>query len=246
MSSSRTVAVFVLLAASLCVRFAAAEPVATRPVDTVVAANYPPLMIEGSVERPGYAVDVLRIAAMRANRALEISFMPYERAMHAVRAGPAVLMPALFYGKRRNEGFQWIAQIQAARLRFARIGASVTDLDEARAFDNIVVERGTTADVFLTELGFKNLIHVATPKASALMLQHGRADAWLQDETIIRQTWAKEERPGPVVFGSLIHEVPIFLLGSPTLPPEVIQAYRNAIASMKADGTLVQLWTRYR
>ncbi|MEM8537892.1 MAG: hypothetical protein AAGF56_08530, partial [Pseudomonadota bacterium] len=70
----------------------AAAPCLGHATDTVVAAHYPPLMIETDTERPGYAVEVLQEAARRAGRDIEITFLPYERAMFRVQNDPATLM----------------------------------------------------------------------------------------------------------------------------------------------------------
>ena len=48
-----------------------------QPTDKVVAAYYPPLMIDTSEDRPGYAVEVLREAARRTGRQVNITFLPF-------------------------------------------------------------------------------------------------------------------------------------------------------------------------
>lgn len=216
-----------------------------QPIDKVVAANYPPLMIEGVDEAPGYAIEVLQEAARRAGRAVDISFLPFERAMSAVQSETATLMPALFYGKKRNDQFLWLAQIQSAKLRFATLTDPINSLEAARLVSSVVVESGTTADVLLTDLGFQNVVRVRSPASSARMLKAGRVDAWFQSETILKQAWQQLRFPDGPVLGVLIHEVPIYLIASPALPKEVSETYRTAIESMTSDGTLDQIWARY-
>lgn len=222
----------------------AAEALA-QPVDKVVAANYAPLMIEGDEGHPGYAVEVLREAARRAGRQVVITFLPFQRTMFAVNNDPATLMPALFYGKKRNDDFLWLVEIQRAKLRFATISGRIDDLDRARAASSIAVESGTTADVFLSQLGFDNLMRVSTPEASANMLAAGRVEAWFQTKGIVLQEWRRSAFSAPLGTGDIIHEVPIFMVASPTFPPEVAGLYRNAVEAMRSEGLLDEIWQRY-
>ncbi|MEP5730088.1 MAG: transporter substrate-binding domain-containing protein [Sulfitobacter sp.] len=219
-----------------------------QDIDKVVAANYPPLMVENDLDHPGYAVEVLREAAARAGRQIEISFLPFPRAIAEVLAGPATLMPALFFGKRRGDEFLWLAEIQKAQLRFATISKEKNGfqtLNTARAFSSIVVELGTTADDYLTEQGFTNLVRVNSPESSARMLEAGRVEAWFQDERVFLQEWGALNFTSPLVMGDVFLRVPVFLVASPMYPAERAEAYRNAIESMKADGTLDALWSKY-
>ena len=219
--------------------------VAAHAADKVVAANYPPIMIEGDERRPGFAIEILHEAARRAGRDVAITFVPFQRAMHILQNDPATLMPALFYGKSRNDAFLWLDKIQTAKLRFATVSGHVDDLETARALGTIAVENESTPHVFLRDLGFQNLVVVSTPEASARMLLNDRVDAWLQSQSITRQTWTELELPEPLVQGEIVHEVPIFLVASPTLPEEVVIAYRKALNSMRGDGTMKAIWQRY-
>jgi hypothetical protein len=222
-----------------------APPLAAQPIDKVVAANYPPLMIMGDPSQPGYAVEVLQNAAQRTGRQIDLSFLPFTRAMVEVRQGSDVLMPALFFGKEPTDEFLWIVEIQVARMSFGTLSGPVNDLDAARALPSIVVEQGTTADIYLTRAGFTNLIRVSTPEASARMLHGGRAQAWLLDETLMQMEWRMLGFSQPLGFGTPVLEVPIYLVGSTSLPADLVANYRAAIEDMRADGTLDALWRKY-
>ena len=129
---------FVVIAAAVSVL----PPVAVLATDRVVAANYPPLMITAEGERPGYAVEVLREAARRAGRDFELTFLPFERAIFALKNEPATLMPALFHGKPDDHKFLWLEEIHRARLVFATVAGRVDDLETARGLSTIVLEAG--------------------------------------------------------------------------------------------------------
>jgi len=154
-------------------------------------------------------------------------------------------MPALFFGKKLTDQFLWVVEIQTAKLSFAMITGRFDDLDAARSASSIAVERGTTADVFLTNLGFENIVRVGSVESSARMLASGRVEAWLQSQWAISNVWRALGISIPLVTGDMVHEVPIFLTASPTLPKDVAAAYRDSVNSMRLDGTLDELWKDY-
>lgn len=228
-----------------CFCFAVVLAMPAIAKDRVVAAHYPPLMVYNSPDRPGYAVEIMQEAARRAGREIEISFLPFERAILEVQTGRDTLMPALFKGKARDDLFHWIIDIQRAELRFATLGPAVNDLDAARALRSIVLEQGTTGDVLLSNLGFTNLTRLQDPHASAQMLASGRVDAWFLAQSNMERVWRTLGSANPLTFGDLIHSVPIAMVASPDLPPAISAAYRDAVEMMKADGTLDAIINSY-
>ncbi|MEX0308960.1 MAG: substrate-binding periplasmic protein [Tateyamaria sp.] len=222
-----------------------ATSVRSQPVDEVVAAHYPPLMIDGATDRPGYAVEVLFEAARRAGRDITVTFYPFERAIHAIVNKDAVLMPSLFQGKNYDDDIMWVAEIQRAELRFASISGRVDTLQQARDLPIIVAERGTTSERLLNSLGFENLQTTRSPTSSAQMLAAQRADAWLLTERLMRSTWTRLDMATPLTVGDIVHEVPVFLAASLSLPDDVAHAYAEAIHEMDEDGTLDRILSRY-
>lgn len=225
--------------------FASAGPAKAQSTDTVVAAHYPPLMIDGDDARPGLAIEALQEAARRADRQINIEFVPFERAQYELLTQTGTIMPALFQGKANDDDFLWVAELGQARLRFATLDGPVNTYDAARALGVIVVETGTTADATLTDLGFANVVRVHAPGASAQMLASGRADAWLLSDRLIAKTWADLSFSDPLVFGNIVREIPISLVANRDLPPEVTATYRAAYQEMQDDGTMDQLRERY-
>lgn len=216
-----------------------------RPRDKVVAAHYPPLMIDGNARQPGYAVEVLHEAARRIGRDIELEFLPFERAIHAILTDEQTLMPALFKGKKRDKDILWLAEIQRTGLSFASVSGRVDNVDQARSLPLIVVERGTTSEYFLDRLGFQNVQKTRSPEASANMLSSGRAQAWLLTEQLMRRTWQSMGQDADLVIGDVIHEIPVFMVASQGLSEATRDAYRAAIAEMRTDGTLEQIAQTY-
>ena len=220
-------------------------PGLAQPVDRVVAAHYPPLMVAGDLEHPGYAVEILHEAARRAGRSIDVTFLPFERAMFELKNTRSTLMPALFRGKKRDDLFLWLVDINVAELRFASTNAPVNNLEAARALQSVVVETGTTGETLLTQLEFANVTRMHDPAASARMLEAGRVDAWFLTERNMQRVWATLNASPPLVFGDVIHSVPISIVASKALPEDIATAYRVAVQSMFEDGTLGDILKRY-
>ncbi|MBY5931994.1 transporter substrate-binding domain-containing protein [Tateyamaria omphalii] len=215
-------------------------------VDRVVAAHYPPLMIDGAPGRPGYAIDVLQEAARRAGRSIDLQFLPFQRAVHEILTDDATLMPALFKGKAHDDQILWVVEYHRTGLSFASLSNRVDTIEQARDLSAIVVERGTTSEQVLSQLGFDNLQYTRSPQASANMLASGRADAWLLTEDMMRMTWSMLDMDTALSVGSSIRDIPVFLVASPALPDDTRRAYQTAINAMRNDGTLARLLQRYQ
>jgi polar amino acid transport system substrate-binding protein len=217
-----------------------------RPLDHVVAAYYPPLMIADSPTNAGVAIEILRIAADRAGRDIEIEFVPFQRALHALDTRDDTLMPALFRNASREDKYRWIATYDAAELNFLTMTQPINTLAEGRALNRIAVETDSSADRFLTGQGFENLVRLANPASSARMLHAGRVDAWVQSGTAATVIWGENSLAPALQIGDPVYSVPIFLTAGLSYPDEAALAYQTAILGMVADGTVASILARYR
>lgn len=213
--------------------------------DRVSAAHYPPLMISDQPEMPGLAIDILQAAADDLGRQIDLSFVPFQRALYQVKTRSDTLMPALFRNEEREADYLWVARIHAARLRFASLGAPISSLQEARALRRIVVEGGTSNERFLMDQGFDNLVRSGGPDASADMLNSGRVDAWFLTDSLAGATWERHDLGDSLVFGDVILELPIFLVAGPDFPKDLADAYREAIKRMRSSGALDAILDAY-
>ena len=229
-----------------CSAFMASALDDTIGPDTAVAAHYPPLMVEGNVETPGYAVEILRKAAAYMDRDLSVEFLPFQRAMFMVRESTNTLMPALFRNDSREDDFQWIVQINSAKLSFVTTTMPVKNLEQARALDQIVVENGSSNERLLQGLGFKNLTQTNGPVASAEMLASGRADAWFLTEQLATDTWKRRGFNADLVFGDVMFELPIYLAAGLDFPADLAAEYRTVIEGMVARGEIAALIEKYQ
>ncbi len=231
-----------VLVCAICVGMAqkaVAEP------DRIVAAFYPPLMINASHDKPGSAIEIIREAAHRAGREITIEFLPFQRAMHLVKQGEA-LMPSLFRNEAREPDFTWVARIDSTRLQFLTLDKPLNSLDQARELPMIGVEAGAATDVFLTSQGFDNIVRLPGPEASAQMLQARRIGAWLLPADLAQDVWDGLGFAEKLHTGASIHEYAIYVVGGLDLPSDTARDYRLALQSMEQDGSLTAILLKYR
>lgn len=239
--AAHMLAIFLFFFSTLFVQAQTAD----RPVDPVVAAHYPPLMVANNESAPGMAVEIIEIAANRAGRAVTVEFVPFQRAMFSLQQRSDTLMPALFKNTERSPRFQWISQVYAEDLRFLSTDKSINSLKDARALRQIVVESGSSSARFLVERGFDNLVFVNSPDASAQMLASGRVQAWFLTEELGEAIWRQFGYKEELFHGDILHSLPVFLVAGLGFPSEVAKSYQDAIKSMQEDGTIDALRTKY-
>ncbi|MEL6451832.1 MAG: transporter substrate-binding domain-containing protein [Pseudomonadota bacterium] len=217
----------------------------TGPPDCVLAALYPPFMIADTPRNAGLAIDMIREAAARAGRRIEVQFLPFQRTMLTLKTQKNCIMPALFRNPSREGEFSWIATYDSAQMHLLTVGASDQDAVDTRTLRSIAVETGASADEYLTTAGYANLTRLSAPESSARMLHAGRVAAWVQTRSVAKSMWKKLRLDPPVKVGATLYSVPVFFAAHPDFPSDVAAAYRAAIDEMLRDGTVDAILAKY-
>lgn len=217
-----------------------------RPHDTIVTAHYPPFAIGPQMEREGYAVDILRIAAKRAGRDVSVRFLPFNRVLLALENRNDTIMPALFRMPQREHMFQWVASYETRDLNIMSVGSPVNTIKDARRLGSVALERESFADQFVREMALGNLVYQTTLESSARMLNAGRVDAWVQSSINATSIWGQLELDTPLFISPPIQSIPIYVTAGLGFPVEATQAYSNAIETMIEDGTIADIIASYR
>ncbi|WP_306115141.1 ABC transporter substrate-binding protein [Roseovarius sp. MMSF_3305] len=213
--------------------------------DRVVAANFPPIMIEGNQARPGYAIEILQVAAERASREIDVAFYPLRRGLAIMQSEGSIIFPSLLRTPERENQFLWLARIGTQFFEFVSRDTPIETLDQARKLHSIAVPQSGVADIFLTSRGFDNLFRVSSSETAFLMLTHGRVDAWLTSEPIARKYVAQNQTGVTLAVGQPVHELTAFIASSPDLSPDIAEAYRAAVETMRTDGTIARIAEKY-
>ena len=217
-----------------------------EPHDVIVAAHYPPLVIGPEMERDGYAIDILRIAANRAGRNISIQFLPFNRALLALEDRNDTIMPALFRVAQREEMFQWVASYESSDLNIMSVGSPINTIEHARTLAAVALERDSFADRFVRGFEFKNLVYQSSLESSARMLNAGRVDAWVQSGVNAASIWGELGLEQPLLSSEPIASIPIYITAGLGFPSDAAVAYSDAIKSMINDGTVAEIIASYR
>jgi polar amino acid transport system substrate-binding protein len=212
--------------------------------DKVVAAYYPPLMIDDT-ERPGLSIEILQRAADRLGRELEITFMPYARALKTLRRRENHLLPALLRNPDHETDYTWVARTHTVRDVFNTIDTPINTLEQARQRTLIGVESNAAMDVMLTRLGFTNLVRTSSPIMSTQQLRSGRIGAWALTRSVSRWIWNELGHPEDLLQGTPVAIADVYVAASSRVSRALASDYTQAILSLHVDGSVKSIVRRY-
>lgn len=217
---------------------------ASHAPDKVIAAYYPPLMMENPA-RPGLSIEILQRAAALSGRTLDITFVPFARAVKTLTRREDYLLPAYFRSPAREASCAWVARTHTVHNVFNTLGRPVDTLDDARKLTRIGVEADTAMDVMLTRLGFDNLIRTSTPLITTQQLRSGRIDAWALTRSIARWVWDDLGHPEHLVQGTPVAIADVYVAASRTVSDNLVEDYAGAIDTLHASGAVREIVARY-
>lgn len=240
---------FVLLASvhTAVVITAGAARAQEQPVaDCVVAAYYPPYQIADTEQNAGMSIDIIREAARRAGRRIDIQFMPFQRALLTLKTNSRCMIPTLFRVAGREGQYMWIVDYDSSDLRFLTTSVPIDTLDDGRRLTSIGVETDSFADQYLTRIGFENLVRVSAPTSSARMLSAGRIDAWVQSRPAASRLWEELNLAPALQVGASVYSVPVYLAAGLNFSQDIALEYEAAVTEMLADGTVRRIIDEYK
>jgi len=200
-----------------------------------------------SSHEPGMALEITRVAAVRADIELEEHFVPWPRAMRIVETRPSALIIPISRTPVRENRFTWIEELYSVELGFISLVQPINDKDTARKLERVGVWRGTSMESELWQDGFKNIVAVSNDMALAKMLTAGRFDAWYGSLSEAAYQFrdldvANREK---IRFGRPVHSDPIWLAGGVSLPGSVVVRLQAALQSMRRDGIIRAITKHY-
>ncbi|MGR3495993.1 substrate-binding periplasmic protein [Citreimonas sp.] len=232
-----------MLTGALACATLAAPSLAAHLPDRVVAAYYPPLMMQDP-DRPGLSIEILQRAAALSGRSLDITFVPFARAVKTIMRREDHLLPAYFRSPARERSCAWVARTHTVHNVFNTLGPAIDTLDEARKLDRIGVETDTAMDVMLSRLGFDNLVRASTPLISTQQLRMGRIDAWALTRSAARWIWEDLGHPERLVQGIPVAIADVYVAASRTVSPALMEDYAGAIAVLQTAGAVDEIVAR--
>jgi len=230
----------VLAAGALAPPLPAEEPI------TVVAAEFPPLTTDAGGRPGGIVLDALREAGKRAGIPLRFSFLPWERAKREVLENPRELIIPFTRTPGRELSYQWVAPVVGFDTVLITLDAPLTSLDAAR--QRVVgYVRGTSFTDEAREAGFTHVEESIDDATNARKLKSGHIQAWITTDLMAGAVYREAGfDPGELKYGMKLGETKIsYVAASPDFPPAIAEKIADALAAMRADGTLEAIVKRY-
>jgi polar amino acid transport system substrate-binding protein len=245
---------FLLAALPVYSQAAANEPKASSAAPEagdlrVYAITLPPQSME-SAENGGHGIlyELAEEAFKRAGLPFKPEFLPLARAQHTVRSQPNSL---LIYGTRlpeREKLYTWVAPLVRADYVVVCLGnqdKKINSLEDAKALNSIGVTHNTAQAAFLAANGFTNLEIISQEEFNAEKLAAKRIDGWYTIKDRAAYLWKQLGHSAPISYSTQLQTQETWLMGSLDLSPELAARIRDAVQSVKADGTLAKIRAKY-
>jgi len=219
---------------------------APSPVDLFIP-DAPPLTIVDDAKGHGIVGDIALMAIANAGYVAHIQALPWARSQKYVSEKQDLLIAPLSRTPEREDRFTWIAPIMTMERAFFSLEHQVSSFAEAkRVYRVIGVGLGSAQEEILRAQGFsKEQIYPLTIGDNpAQMLLKGRIDAWFNGVPESQYIWPKvSERT--LLMSPVMSTVDLYLACSKHCSPERVQGLRDAVETLRRDGTLARIQKRY-
>lgn len=211
--------------------------------------EYPPISYSEAGRASGLGSAIVSEIMLRAGIQASIEVVPWARGYRTVLTTPNTGLFVTARTPQREAAFRWVGPlVQTQGMLYGRRGhfPLIGVLADAGKVDQLAVPRDWYLQQLLENAGFKNLHVVVTPFKALQMLHLGRVSLAAIDDVNLEVT-ARELGVDAADFVPLyrLAESHHYLALSLGTPEPVVQACRKAFESMKADGTLAQLYRRW-
>ncbi len=123
-----------LLAAALLL---ATLPASAQTLRAVTADTLSPFSHGPDDPIPGFNVELVRLAAARANLDLTVEWMPWKRAQVVVAEGEGLLLFGATRTAARESRYDWITNLVTVERVYVTIGDAVDSFEAAESLDHI-------------------------------------------------------------------------------------------------------------
>ncbi|HEV2675884.1 MAG TPA: transporter substrate-binding domain-containing protein [Aliidongia sp.] len=207
-----------------------------------------PQAFSGNELRHGIAGDACIEAAKRAGFLGRVEFPPWKRAQDDVSSGKDLLIAGLARIRERETRFTWIYPIMSMGRAFVTLDRGIESYAQAAAeLRYILVGLGAAEYDVLRANGIpeSQIRQVRFDAQEAGMMLAGRADGWFN--TIPQARWFIKNHPETkdLVIGPALNVTEQYMACSRLCSPALVAALTDALASMKADGTLDRIVSAY-
>ncbi|MEN3373313.1 transporter substrate-binding domain-containing protein [Dechloromonas sp. ZS-1] len=216
---------------------------------TLFTEEYPPINYSEAGRASGLGSAIVSEIMRRAGIQASIEVVPWARGYRTVLTTPNTGLFVTARTPQREAAFRWVGPlVRTQGMLYGRRGdfPLISVLEDAAKVDKLAVPRDWYLQQILENAGFKNLHFVVTPLKALQLLHLGRVALVAIDDVNLEVT-ARELSVDASEFVPLyrVAESHHYLALSLGTPEPVVQACRKALETMKADGTLAQLYRRW-
>ena len=242
---SRFIAVAMILLSSQTI----AQGRASGQIEWLVG-DLPPFAWKEANKPRGYGVDLIAAMAGRMGRSVDISPVPWARAVATTREGDHYGVLPLARTPDREDQFRWLIKLTQVRYTFfahrkQEGAAHINDIDALRT-RKIGVLRGSPIINNLQAGRFTQIVTATNYNDLLRLLELGAIDAAYAGQPMflaaIRQTSFPEN---DFVTGASLGSADLYLGASLKLDGEEAERWVNAYKALLNDGTVAKLRRRY-
>ena len=232
------------------VLFGAADAIPADQVSPSLLFYVPNSPPQGGVtgDRKGFMDELALEAARRAGYRASTDVRPWPRVLREVKEGKDLLIAGLSRYPSREASYTWVFPVFTLWRTFVTTGPTISTYAEGRSALRLVATHyGSLEITMLRSEGFgETQIYEITNTTPELdLLIRGRVDALYRPISEIR--WLARGRPdaGRLVYGEPMQPTEQYIACSRDCSPEIVARLRQALQSMKEDGTIERLVKAY-
>lgn len=211
--------------------------------------EYPPINFSQDGEAAGLATEVVREIMQRTGQNAPIQVVPwargYQQALQRANTGLFVTMRT----EPRETLFKWVGPLTRNVTSFYALRSSylsITSLEQAREFREVVVPRDWYSHQRLLAEGFSNLNPVTSPAQMISMLKRGRVLLMVLDNLSLNALLAQGDiQPDEVqLLFSFMHS-DSYIAFSISTDDALIERWQRELDDMKADGRFAAIYQKW-
>lgn len=214
--------------------------------------NFPPFNNLQEQQESGISVELLRLIAGRAGLDIQLSFLPWQRAVNDNAADPNSILFTTVRTPQRENSYLWVGPIDACNLELVRLkkrkDIRIDSLSDAYRYNIGIPVAGADSEV-LTRLGFPDSRIKRTPPSASVvrMLYAERFDL----ASGIKLSFAYQARMHGLPPGELVSAYTLqkgggcYFAFNPAVDPELFRRFDTAFRELEKEGALRALHGKY-
>ncbi|MBE9608288.1 substrate-binding periplasmic protein [Chitinilyticum piscinae] len=214
--------------------------------------NFPPFNYLQEQQESGISVELLRMVAQRANLDIQMSFLPWQRAVNENAMDANSILFTTVRTPQRENTYRWVGPIDACDIALIKLkkrqDIQIGKLEDAFRYTVGIPTAGADFET-LSRLGFPaGQLRRAPPSASVIrMLYAERFDL----ASGILLSYAYQARQVGLPAGELVSVYPLqkgsgcYFAFNSRVDPELFRRFETAFKELERDGAILQLRRHY-